>query len=288
MSDLDRFELFTYVAQANSLSSAAEKLGMSKPSLSKQIKQLEKELKVDLFSRSGYRLVLTPQGEALLKQSLRLKRELDDTRSICHQFHQEPEGELRVVVFGYFAHKLIFPRLKTFLEKYPKLRLTIDTSERVPSFDREEVDLAVGFSLPVPDSEEIMQCSMGTTYYTLCASPDYFSKFGEPKTLEDLKKHQIIRHASCTHGFLKLKPGLSLELAPHLLVNTVNSMIECAKQGLGIVQLPIYLTENAIKEGVLISVLSKHQRTDEPIYYHYPKYRHIQPKVRKFIDFFLV
>jgi LysR family carnitine catabolism transcriptional activator len=123
MSDLDRFELFIYVAQAKSLSHAAAQLKTTKASLSKQMKRLEAELAIDLFSRSGYRLSLTSYGETLLSQCLRLKRELDDTRSICQKFHEEPEGSLKIVAFTYFARKLIFPRLKFFLQRYSKLHL---------------------------------------------------------------------------------------------------------------------------------------------------------------------
>ena len=57
MSDLDRFELFTYVAQASSLSQAAIQLGMSKASLSKQIKQLEVELKTDKSDNTGRTII---------------------------------------------------------------------------------------------------------------------------------------------------------------------------------------------------------------------------------------
>ena len=59
MSDLDRFELFIYVAQSNSLTQAAAVVGITKASLSKQIKRLEEDLKVDLFTRHGQRLQLT-------------------------------------------------------------------------------------------------------------------------------------------------------------------------------------------------------------------------------------
>ncbi|MEM9243808.1 MAG: LysR family transcriptional regulator [Pseudomonadota bacterium] len=287
MSDLDRFELFTCVAQAKSLSQAATQLGMSKASLSKQIKQLESALKVDLFSRSGYKLTLTIYGETLLKQALRLKHELDETRSICQQFHNEPEGLLRVIVFTHFAKKMIFPRLKPFLQRYPKLRLIIDTSERIPDFEHEQADLAIGFSLPAPNSEEIIQRSMGTTYYVLCASPAYFAEYGFPKTLEDLHQHNYIGHNCRDQVDIKLQPGFTLSIQPYFLVNSVASMIECAKEGLGLVQLPIYKVEELLQEKKLIAVLSEYQRTNEHIYYYYPKYRYVRPSIQKFIDFFI-
>ena len=148
MSDLDRFELFIYVAQAGSLTRAATQLGLTKTALSKQIKRLENDLQVDLFSRHRQRLSLTAAGELFLAQCLRLKKELDDTRNLSRQFVEEPTGTLNIVAFEYYAKKLIFPKLNDFLQRYPQLQLMINISERVPDFEREQIDLAVGFSLP--------------------------------------------------------------------------------------------------------------------------------------------
>lgn len=285
MSDLDRFELFACVAQTGSLTQAATLLETTKASLSKQIKRLEGDLKVDLFLRYGQRLHLTPQGKLLLEQCLRLKKELDDARSICQQFHEEPEGELHVVAFDYFVKKLIFPKLKIFLQRYPKLQLFIDTSERIPHFEREQVDLAVGFSLPAP--EDIVQKKMATTRYVLCASAQYFKEKGEPKNLNDLKNHFYIGHSSRTEvNAIKLQPGHEIIINPHILLNSVSSMLECAKEGLGLVQLPLYMVQSDIDAGKLVEVLKEYQATDQGVYYYYPRYRYAQPKVRKFIDFF--
>jgi DNA-binding transcriptional LysR family regulator len=286
MSDLDRFELFTYVAQLGSLTQAALALGMAKPSLSKQIKRLEAELKIDLFSRQAQRLQLTEPGKLLLAHCLRLKKELDDVRTICQQFIEEPEGSLHIVVFEYFAKQLIFPKLNQFLERYPKLNLNITIAEKIPDFEREQIDLAVGFSLPA--ALDIVRKSITTTRYILCASPGYFKNHPMPKQLSDLKNHRYIGHSSrLENQALKLKHPYNLTIKPYLLLNSVAGMIECAKQGLGVIQLPSYLLCDSIKNGELIQLFAYLQATDQAVYYYYPKYRYIQPKVRKFIDYFL-
>lgn len=84
-----------------------------------------------------------------------------------------------------------------------------------------------------------------------------------------------------------LKPPYKLTLKPSLLLNNGAGMIECAKQGIGIIQLPLYLLNNALQEGELIKILKNYQADRIPVCYYYPRYRYIQPKVRKFIDFFL-
>jgi DNA-binding transcriptional LysR family regulator len=287
MSDLDRFELFIHVAQQGSLTQAAALIGMTKASLSKQIKYLETELKVDLFTRDTYRLQLTEQGKVLLTQCLRLKKELDDTRSICQRLIDEPEGILRIVAFEYFAKKLIFPKLNNFLNKYPKLELIIDTSERIPDFQQEQVDVAVGFSLPAP--LDVVQKSMMITRYVLCGTPAYFKKRGIPKNLHELNEHYYIGHSSRpVDATINLKPPHTIQLKPNLLLNSVSFMIECAKQNVGIIQLPLYMVDELLKKGNLVEVLKEYQAINRNVYYYYPKFRYIQPKIRKFIDFFLL
>lgn len=286
MSDLDRFEIFTYVAQTCSLSQSMKHLQITKASISKHIKKLETDLGVDLFSRNGQRLHLTEQGETLLQQCLRLKKELDDTRAVCKEFHAAPKGILHIVALDYFAKKIIYPRLHNFIKKYPKLEMMIDISERIPDFENEQVDIAVGFSLIAPDN--IVQRSLITTRHVMCASPAYFKKHGKPETLNDLKNHYYIGHIArneiChTH----LKSGYELKIKPTLVLNNVTGMIECAKSGLGIVQLPYYVLEELLQSGELVEVLTSYQAVNAPVYYFYPKFRYTQPKVRCFIDYFL-
>ena len=286
MSDLDRFELFAHVAQTKNLTQSAKQLQLTKASLSKQIKKLETDLRVDLFSRAGQRLHLTHQGEILLQQCLRLKKELEDTRAVCEDFHAIPKGMLHVVALDFFAKKLIYPRLHEFMKKYPELEIILDISERIPDFEREQVDIAVGFSLIAPDN--VIQRSLTNTRHVMCASPAYLRKHDKPNALKDLLQHCYIGHRArnevcSTH----LKPGHEIMIKPSLVINSVVGMIECAKSGLGIVQLPYYLLDELLESGELVEVLSAYQAVDAPVYYFYPKFRHTQPKVRCFIDFFL-
>lgn len=286
MADLNKLEIFTYVAQYSSITKASAALGITKSSLSKQIKFLEHELQVDLFSRTKQRLQLTEQGEILLMQCLRLKKELDDTRSLCQQFTHEPEGHLHLMVFEYFANKLIFPRLKGFLQQYPKLECTITISEKIPEFEKEKVDIAVGYSLPAP--LDVVRKRITSTHYVLCASSLYLSKYGIPTNLQELQTHLYIGHSSRPlNRIIRLNPSHSLHIKPYIQLNSVSSMIECARLGLGIIQLPVYLLENFIEKGELVEILQEYQARNANVYYYYPKYRFVQPKVRKFIEYFL-
>ncbi len=286
MSELDRFELFVHVATAENLTEAANFLRIAKSSLSKQIKNLEAELKVDLFSRDAHHLQLTSHGKALLEHCLSLMKELDNTRAFCQKFHAEPAGTLSITTFGnYYASKYLFPRLAEFSERYPKINLVINTTERIPDFARDKVDLAIGLSYPV--ASDIVRRKMLSTDFMLCASPSYLAKYGTPKTLEDLKQHRYISLLSRPEShILRLKPGYKLTIQPSLLLSSSQDMLECAEQGLGIIQLSDFKLEKALKNKTLVPVLKKYYQTGTEIFYYYPKYRYIRPALRKFLDFF--
>ncbi|MCD6045763.1 MAG: hypothetical protein K0R48_926 [Gammaproteobacteria bacterium] len=64
-------------------------------------------------------------------------------------------------------------------------------------------------------------------------------------------------------------------------------MIECIQQGLGLIQLPLYVLEEYLNSGKLIEILPEYQADNAYVFYHYPKYAHPQPKIRKFIEYFL-
>ncbi len=70
---------------------------------------------------------------------------------------------------------------------------------------------------------------MGSTRYVLCASADYLAAHGHPRDLKHLKNFHYIGHTSRPEK-LNLKPNYELSLMPYLLLNSVEAMIECAKQ----------------------------------------------------------
>jgi DNA-binding transcriptional LysR family regulator len=284
MSDLDKFELFACIADAGSITQAANQLGVTKALLSRQLKRLEQDLRVDLFRRQKQRLHLTETGQLVLDQCRRLKRELDDTRDLCQSIHDEPEGVIHVVALGFFARQLIYPKLADFIQQYPKLLLYIDTSERLPDFEKQQIDVAVGFTLLVP--ENIIQRRIQDFRYIMAASPNYFLQYGHPKKLTDLINHRYIGHKARDEvRSINLKKPHKFSIRPQIVLNNIDAMVDCAKQGLGIIQLPSYLLAQPLKDGLLEETLKEYQANKVNVYCYYPRFRYVQPKVRKFLDF---
>lgn len=289
MIGLEQFENFYLVAQLQSITEAARRIGVSKTAVSLQIKKLEQSIGVDLFIRINQRLQLTENGLLLFQQCRRLQKEIDETRSVCKQFLTYPEGVLRITVFEYFANKLIFPKITEFCNLYPKIQLVVNVSEEIPDFSSGNVDVAIGFASQ-PPSDDLIQRVLCKANYVLCASPAYFNQYGLPQRLDELSYHRYICHENriVSNQIIKLKDDYQLNIKPYLVLNKVSSVIECALNGLGIIQVPQYVAQQFLDIGSLVEIFPEQQAIDKDIYYYYSKFRYVEPKIRKFIDYFLL
>ena len=141
--DLRALSIFIEVAELGSFTRAGEKLGYSQPTISFQIKQLEKEMGAQLFDRIGHTVTLTDAGRDALGYA----------QQICHagqemllgdQRRREPAGTLRLGMADSLCEPLIVGHFAQFRAAYPQVRLhitTVDTSALLESLDHNDVDM---------------------------------------------------------------------------------------------------------------------------------------------------
>jgi LysR family cys regulon transcriptional activator len=108
------------------VSDAAEALYTSQPGISKQIRQLEDELGVEIFVRQGKRLAqLTPAGAIVVATARRALVELSNLKRVADEFRSEDEGELAIATTHTQARYVLPKVLKQFAARYPKVRLKL-------------------------------------------------------------------------------------------------------------------------------------------------------------------
>lgn len=283
---LNHFETFLVVAKLKGFSAAARELGISKAAVSHTIRLLERALEVDLFHRSTRQVNLTEEGTLLYQQCLKLKQELDNTRSILQQFHSNPSGNLRVSCNPYWVEKHLLDRIEQFLDLYPDVNIELITEERMPNMEEENIDIVFGINWPAPD--DVVAKVIGKTRYILCASPAYLKKQGIPKTIKDLEQHLYIPHLGRRDDSPIIGLNTSvLKLQSRIKLNNASYMKHCAINGMGITQLHDYMVEEEIKKGLLVEVLSDKIHTSLPIYIYYKKNKFVQAKTRSFVKLFI-
>jgi DNA-binding transcriptional LysR family regulator len=168
----------------------------------------------------------------------------------------------------------------------PKLRVKVELAERFPNLAEEDVDLIFGVSMDGPSA--LVRRRVATTRYVLCASPTYVEKYGEPRVPADLSQHHYITHTMRKpDNVVWFKDNKEIYVEPMLWLNDSRAMCECAIYGMGIVRLHDYIVADALAEGSLIEILSEFAERKQPVYLYYQQSRYLQPKIRRFIDFYM-
>ncbi len=129
------------------ITSAAERLFTSQPGISKQLKQLEAELGMQLFTRKGKSLsAITPGGREVIERARKILREVDNITSLASDLTAEQEGTLSIATTHTQARYVLPEVIKTFRERYPKVDLELHqgTSEQIAELvASQQVDFAI-------------------------------------------------------------------------------------------------------------------------------------------------
>lgn len=146
--ELRHLRYFIAVAEASSFTRAAEALGISQPTLSQQIKQLEAEIGVPLFHRLARRAELTTAGEAFRPYCDRVLKELDAGLTAVSEIAGLMRGTLHMALFHSFSSSLLGPVMSQFALRYPGVRVIARLLPRL-EMERElrtgALDLAVAY-----------------------------------------------------------------------------------------------------------------------------------------------
>ncbi|MEZ5563388.1 MAG: HTH-type transcriptional regulator CysB [Gammaproteobacteria bacterium] len=116
------------------ITAAAERLYTSQPGISKQLKLLEQELGVQLFTRKGKSLTaITPAGKDVIGRARRIMREVENIRNLASDLSGEQEGTLSIATTHTQARHVLPDVIKEFRERYPKINLELHqgTSEQI-------------------------------------------------------------------------------------------------------------------------------------------------------------
>lgn len=116
------------------ITAAAERLYTSQPGISKQLKLLEQELGVQLFTRKGKSLTaITPAGREVITRARRIMRETENIRNLASDLSGEQEGTLAIATTHTQARYVLPDVIREFRERYPKINLELHqgTSEQI-------------------------------------------------------------------------------------------------------------------------------------------------------------
>jgi DNA-binding transcriptional LysR family regulator len=286
MDRFDAMRVFTRVVERRSFTLAAEDIGLPRSTVSDAVKQVEARLGVRLLQRTTRHVSPTLDGEAYYRRCLRILADIEDAESAFAE--AKPRGRLHVDVHGTLARHFVLPSLPAFLATYPDIEIYISEGDRLVDLVREGIDcvLRVG---DLQDSDMIARRVAMLEEVTL-ASPGYIERHGMPLHPDALEGHCIVGfRSSATGGLLPLEFTVdgsvqTCALPATVSVNAAESYVTAAKLGLGMIQVPLYHVQSALRTGELVVVLEGFPPTRTPVSLLYPPNRQLSPRVRVFID----
>lgn len=191
---LKHLRAFIQTARSGSVSAAAERLYLSQPSVSQQIRALEEELNQTLFTRHGPRLQLTPAGKALLDMARPLVDRIDALPDeFARRYGSLESGEIRVAAGESTIMHLLPSLMMRFRRQHPGIHVylhNVTGADGLGMIREDEVDFAVGSMLDVPpdiDYQPIYHFNP-----VLIMSPDHPLARRRRVTLADISPHGLI------------------------------------------------------------------------------------------------
>ena len=288
MDRLQAMQVFTRVVDTNSFTKAAETLDLPRASVTTIIQNLESYLGVRLMHRTTRRLSLTPDGAAYYERCVRILADVDETESSLQNGSKKPHGKLRVDMPGSLGRTVVIPSLCEFHTRYPDIDLQLGFSDRPVDLLQEGVDCVIRVGA-LQDSSLVAR-RIGLFECVTVAAPDYLSRAGEPRSIEELSQYQAVNYFSSRTGrvidwsFLVNGQEVEVKMTGSVSVNDADAYLTCALEGFGLIQAPLYMALPHLRSGALKEVLPEWKPLPMPISTVYPHSRHLSPKVRVFVD----
>ena len=283
-------EVFRWVVDLGSFSRAADRLDLSKATVTAHVAALENRLGIKLLNRTTRRLALTDDGAAYLDHVRRVLADVEETETMLTAGRTTPRGVLRVDLPTAIGRQFVVPALPRFAAQYPDLRVVAILEDRRIDLLEEGVDAAVRIG-PLADSSLVARRVYEANFVT-CASPDYLTLRGTPQHPGELARHQCLGIYSVTRGAVLEwafeKDGERIVFSPigALAVSNGEALVDAAVAGAGVAMVFDVMSSRWIASGALRPILEDWQRKDRyPISVVYPQNRHLSAKVRVFSDF---
>ncbi|HEV7813490.1 MAG TPA: LysR family transcriptional regulator [Janthinobacterium sp.] len=287
--DLDPSDLllFARIVECGSFSSAAERVGLPKSTVSRRISLLEAKLGERLLQRTTRKLVLTEFGTSLLEHARKVAEEVEAATALVQHRQQAPSGKLRISMPGDFANFSMGSMLAAFLQKYPAISLELDLSPRRVDLIAENFDLAIRMG-DMPEDSALVARRITVTKLALYASPAYTSLRGLPEHPDDLAKHELLslgrRGGPAPWLLTRGKVRWEKELPARLVANSPDLLMRMAAAGAGIAISSERFAEPHMLSGDLVRILPEWSLPSSTGWAVFPGRRLMPAKTRAFLD----
>jgi DNA-binding transcriptional LysR family regulator len=240
--DWNDVRMFLAVAETGSLNAAARNLGLTQPTISRRMEDLEYRLGAKLFSRSTRGICLTDAGVSVRDLAASMARFGGAIVREIAQRDKSNAGRVRLAAPDGLASVVLMPQLPNFQRANPEIEVALDCGLWLDAPMEGETHLALEFNDNY--AADLVSMPIATIHYVYFASREYLDLYGVPKSAAEVAQHRMIRHVGYREQTGTWNPKLKAVNAlagTHLLTNSSIAMLQAIKHGVGIGVMPTYV-----------------------------------------------
>lgn len=246
---LDLYRIFYIVAKEGSISKAANILFISQPAITFQIKKLEEQLGVSLFTRTKHGMILTDEGKVLFEYVKNGIENISNGENALSNLKNLDSGTIRIGVSTTICRYILMPYLEKFHEKYPNIDIQINnniSNNLIKELRNGNLDILMLFS-PSTENKDLIITKVKEVQDIFVGNKKYYDLMDKSNDLNDLKSYPLIFPNSSSNSRTYLNKYLkdnNIDLKPKLEVVSYNLIVDLIKAGFGIG----YVTKEFIKD----------------------------------------
>lgn len=260
MHSFDDYYYFYLVVKHGGFSAASEASNITKSKLSRRILDLEAQYNVTLIQRSTRHFKVTPLGQELYEECIKLIQQVDCANNVLLKQKSEPQGLVKISCPSVMMRYQIRSLLNSFLLQYPMVQVEMELTSRRVDVLHDDIDLAIRTNFQANEDSSIVVRDVVKTTHCLVASPALLQGRTLQFATEISEFPSIVLGTQKNHYQLTLHhqqhdEELVIPLEPRVKSNDLAGVYYSVLDGLGIADLPYLTVEKDIAEGRLVHIL---------------------------------
>jgi DNA-binding transcriptional LysR family regulator len=287
MDRLTAMQTLLTVVDTGSFSSAARRLNVGQPAVSKTIAQLEERLGVKLLVRSTRGLAPTAAGLNFYERARRSVEEAEEADLAARGAGAGLSGKLRVSAAVTFARMYVVPKIPQFLAQNPELEIEVVLDDRNIDLVQESIDVALRMGL-MTDSG-LTARKIGTSPRAVMGTAAYFERSGKPTVPGDLALHQAVVYpnigATDVWAFRRDDSEVSVTVKSRLRITAAEGVRAAILAGAGLTIASEWMFVPELADGTVQRALTEWELPPVDLWAIYPSGRVATAKARAFVSF---
>lgn len=291
LTKVDDIQAFLAVAEDQSFTKAAARLGITPSALSHRMKGLEERLGLRLLTRTTRNVSPTEAGERLMISLSPLFEMINQEVEALGELRDKPSGTIRISCTDDQIELCLRPKLAQFLREFPDVTIELYVDYGFTNVVTERFDAGIRFGESI--SQDMIAVPVGPDIrLVVVGSPNYFKQHGEPTTPYELPEHACIdiRHrpdgSVYAWEFEKDGKEFTVKGKGHIVFNSTMHVLNAAVDGIGLGFIPEELARPYLDDGRLKTILTDWTPYFPGFHLYYPNRRQSSPAFLAFVEAF--